>query len=109
MTLAQAAATGTRTEVDFTGTVTSMPRTWHSASGYHEHFRVQSDDGPSVEIADNVSIAPPVPVKPGDRVTIRGEFVQAYNGGGPLVHWTHHDPSHRHPDGFIGLDGRLYA
>ena len=109
MTLAQAATAGTRTEVEFDGTVTTPAQTWRSTSGMHEHFRVHSDDGVDVEIADNVSIAPPCPVEPGDRVEIRGEFVRAAAGGGPLVHWTHHDPAQTHPGGFIRLNGRLYA
>jgi hypothetical protein len=49
-----------------------------------------------------------VPVRPGDRVTVQGEEVHD-PGRPPIVHWTHHDPGHRHADGFIVLDGRTYA
>jgi hypothetical protein len=30
-------------------------------------------------------------------------------GKPPIVHWTHHDPSQHHLDGFIRLHGKLYA
>lgn len=109
MTLGEAVAAGRRTEVTFGGEVTSAPRFVRSASGLHELFGVRSDDGVAVKIADNVSLAPRCPVRPGDRVEIRGEYDRAYADGAPLVHWTHRDPSHRHPDGFIAVAGRVYA
>lgn len=109
VTLAQAVSGGRTAEVTFGGVVTTGPRYLSSRSGMHEHFAVHSDDGVDVEIADNVSIGPACPVKPGDRVEIKGEFARAYADGSPLVHWTHHDPSRHHVDGFIELDGRRYA
>jgi hypothetical protein len=45
---------------------------------------------------------------PGDHVQIQGELVPAARRG-PIVHYTHHDPRHHHPDGFIALHGRVYA
>ncbi len=109
MTLAQAVSAGRSAEVTFGGVVTSEPRFVASRSGLHEHFAVRSDDGVDVEIADNVSIGPRCPVGTGDRVEVRGELVRSYADGSPLVHWTHHDPSRRHADGFIEFDGRRYA
>lgn len=109
MTLAEATKVGKPTEVTFDGTVTSGPRFARSTSGLHERFRVHSDDGVDVEIVDNVSIAPHCPVRPGDRIEIKGEFDRAYANGSPIVHWTHHDPSGTHAGGFIELDGLRYA
>lgn len=109
MTLAQAVVRGRAAEVTFDGTVATAPRFVGSRSGMHEHFFVRSDDGVYVGIADNVSIADPCPVAPGDRVEVKGEFTPSYADGSPLVHWTHHDPSRRHADGFIEFGGRRYA
>lgn len=73
----------------------------------HEAFDVQSSAG-KIEVVDNVAIAPRCPVRAGDAVEIRGEMVHD-PGRPPVVHWTHHDPGHQHPDGFIRLNGRVYA
>lgn len=100
----------TPSEVDFTGTVASAPRFFSSALTHrtHEAFDVRSDDGHRVEIVDNVTLAPRLPVVVGDRVAVRGELVPESRYG-PLVHWTHRDPSGRHADGYIDYHGRRYA
>ncbi len=74
----------------------------------HEEFRVRSDDGHNLDVVDNVKLAPRVPVTVGDHINVRGELVPS-TAHGPLVHWTHADPAHLHPDGYIELNGRLYA
>jgi hypothetical protein len=96
-------------EVTFGGRVLEAPRYFfgtHTRSE-HEAFAVQTAAGP-VQVIDNVGIAPRVPVQPGDRIEVRGEMVHD-PGRIPVVHWTHHDPQGRHPDGFIELRGRVYA
>ncbi|HET9393327.1 MAG TPA: DUF3465 domain-containing protein [Candidatus Rubrimentiphilum sp.] len=96
-------------EVTFAGTVSSMPTYFFGTRTRceHETFDVQTASGP-IRVIDNVDIAPPVPVRPGDRVEVRGEMVHD-RGSLPIVHWTHHDPQGRHVDGFIRLRGRVYA
>jgi len=96
-------------EVTFAGTVSSMPSYFFGTHTHceHETFDVQTAAGP-VKIVDNVDIAPPVPVRPGDSLEVRGEMVHD-RGQMPIVHWTHHDPQGRHMDGFIRLRGRVYA
>jgi hypothetical protein len=97
-------------EVRYTGTVTTPPIFFTSRHSHrtHEQFDVRADDGSGFRVVDNVSIAPRVPVHPGDRVTVQGVLI--HDGARrPLVHWTHHDPGRRHPDGFISLNGRVYA
>ncbi|HEY8320300.1 MAG TPA: DUF3465 domain-containing protein [Candidatus Baltobacteraceae bacterium] len=101
---------GTRpTEVTFAATVTTAPHFFYGRTSRSEHeaFDVQTPCGPA-EIVDNVDIAPPVPVRPGDRIDVRGEMVHD-RGKPPIVHWTHHDPQGTHEDGFIRLRGRAYA
>lgn len=95
--------------VDFTATVCSAPRFFYGSRTHcvHEAFDVASGSG-KLEVVDNVDIAPRCPVQVGDRVEICGEMVRD-PGRLPVVHWTHHDPAHRHPDGFIRLRGKLYA
>ena len=97
-------------EVRYSGTVTSEPRFFYSRRSHREHeqFDVRGDDGARFRVVDNVSIAPRVPAQPGDRVTVQGELIRA-RGKPPLVHWTHHDPGRRHVDGFVELNGRVYA
>ncbi|HEV7179806.1 MAG TPA: DUF3465 domain-containing protein [Candidatus Baltobacteraceae bacterium] len=95
--------------VDFNGTVSSSPTYFFGTHTRceHEEFSVQTKAGP-LEVIDNVDLAPRVPVQPGDRIEVRGEMVHDA-GKAPIVHWTHHDPEHKHPDGFIRLRGQVYA
>jgi hypothetical protein len=95
--------------VDFTAKVTSKPHFFWGTNTHatHEAFDVQTSSGPA-EVIDNVSLAPRVPVQPGDSIEVRGEMVHD-PGREPIVHWTHHDPAGKHPDGFIRYQGRVYA
>lgn len=109
MDLAAAIAAGRTAQVDFSGTVTGAPRFFYGTRTHceHEEFTVKTAGG-TVDVIDNVGLAPRVPVTPGDSIDVRGEYVND-PGKGPIVHWTHHDPAHRHPDGFIRLRGQVYA
>ena len=95
--------------VDFNATVTSKPTYFMGSHTRceHEEFDVATAAGP-IDVIDNVDLAPRVPVSPGDRIEVRGEMVHD-PGKMPVVHWTHHDPAERHPDGFIRFQGREYA
>ncbi|HEX3457960.1 MAG TPA: DUF3465 domain-containing protein [Candidatus Baltobacteraceae bacterium] len=107
MDLAAAYTARTPAWVDFSATVCSPPRYFYGSRSHamHEAFDVQTTSG-RIEVVDNVSIAPRCPVQSGDRVEIRGEMVHDRNRS-PIVHWTH--PRHHHNDGFIRLDGKVYA
>ena len=109
MTLASGLQCNRPVEVDFSGTVSSAPRFFFGTHTHctHEEFGVNTTSGP-VDVIDNVALAPRVPVQPGDQIDVRGELVRDA-GKAPIVHWTHHDPAHRHPDGFIRLRGQVYA
>jgi hypothetical protein len=97
-------------EITFGATVTSSPTFFFGTNtrAWHEAFQVRSDDGTALEIVDNVDLAPRVPVAAGDRIAVHGELVHD-PGRQPVVHWTHHDPAGRHPDGWIDWNGRRYA
>ena len=109
MDLSSAYAGSAPARVDFVATVTSAPRFFYGTRTHcmHEAFDAQSAAGP-LEVVSNVAIAPRCPVRAGDRVEVCGEMVHD-PGRLPIVHWTHHDPSHRRDGGFIRLHGRLYA
>ena len=94
---------------DLTGTVMTEPSYFFGTHTKceHEQFTLNTLQG-AIQIIDNVDIAPRVPVHPGDQIEVRGEMVHD-PGKSPILHWTHHDPAHRHPDGFIRLHGQLYA
>ncbi len=95
--------------VDTTATVTSAPTYFVGTHTHaeHEEFLAQTGAGP-IDVVDNVDLAPRVPVQPGDQIEVRGEMVHD-PGRDPVVHWTHHDPDHRHADGFIRFRGQVYA
>jgi hypothetical protein len=109
-TLSAGLALHTPSEVAFSATVLSAPHYFYGTNTHavHEAFEVRSDDGHEVEIVDNVKLAPRIPVMPGDRIGVQGELVPDASHG-PLVHWTHHDPSGRHEDGWLDFAGRRYA
>ena len=94
---------------DLTGTVMTQPHFFFGTHTKceHEQFTLGTAQG-NVQIIDNVDIAPRVPVRPGDRVEVCGEMVHD-PGKPPILHWTHHDPAHKHTDGFIRFQGKVYA
>lgn len=72
----------------------------------HQLFLVQLNNGSMVKIAHDTKYAPHVPIRPGDLVTIKGEFI--YNRKGGVVHWTHHSDTPRHEGGYIEFGGKRY-
>ena len=101
---------GSQREIEFSATVTSQPSYFYGkhSRAEHETFGIRSDDGATLRVVDNVKIAPQVGVHPGDRIVVKGELVP-WARGGPIVHWTHHDPGGTHAAGFIEWNGRRYA
>ena len=73
----------------------------------HQRFLLRLDDGSSLLVAHNTSLAPRLNgLKPGDVVEFCGEFVDNDRGG--LVHWTHRDPRGRHAAGWLRHNGKIY-
>jgi hypothetical protein len=97
-------------EVDASGSVARVFGVRQGPSGAHEgfllHLRGSAGRGLTVKVEDNVDITGPIPIAPGDDVELRGEYI--YNDLGGLIHYTHHDPSGRHPGGYIKVGGKTY-
>lgn len=73
----------------------------------HQRFLLRLDNGQTLLIAHNIDLAPRIDsLRRGDRVDFYGEY--EWNNRGGVIHWTHHDPAGRHPDGWLRHDGRTY-
>ena len=73
----------------------------------HQRFVLRVRNGPTVLIAHNIDLAPRIEsLREGDVVAFYGEYEWSNRGG--VVHWTHHDPAGRHPDGWLRHKGRVY-
>lgn len=73
----------------------------------HQRFIVSLPSGQTLLMAHNIDLAPRVdPLRPGDFVEFNG--VYEWNEKGGVIHWTHADPSRRHPAGWIKAGGRVF-
>jgi hypothetical protein len=73
----------------------------------HQRFVVALASGQTLLIAHNIDLAPRVVgLRKGDTVSFSGEYEWNVEGG--VIHWTHHDPSGRHPAGWLKHNGKLY-
>lgn len=109
-------ATRSHVEVVADGTVTRLlgvapgrPSTTLSAgSSPHEGFLMRLASGCSlvVRVEANTDFTGPIPLAPGQHVSVKGEY-EYYPLGG-VVHWTHRDPRGRHDGGYIETAGHLY-
>lgn len=90
-------------EVQSSGRVERVLGIRTTRSGAHEGFIVRVHDRP-IRVETNVDITGVIPLRTGDRVTLRGQY-ECDDG---VIHWTHHDPSGRHTWGYIEVHGRRY-
>ena len=73
----------------------------------HQRFILKLSSGQTLLVAHNIDLADKIKgLKKGDKVAFYGEYEWSEQGG--VIHWTHHDPSARHTDGWLKHDGRLY-
>lgn len=73
----------------------------------HQRFLLKFDWGQTILIAHNIDLAPRINgLKEGDSVAFFGEY--EWNDKGGVIHWTHHDPQGRHPDGWLRHQGVVY-
>ncbi|UOO80825.1 DUF3465 domain-containing protein [Uruburuella testudinis] len=73
----------------------------------HQRFVLKLDSGQTLLVAHNIDLSPKIKgLKKGDAVEFYGEYEWSQQGG--VIHWTHHDPQHRHIDGWLKHNGVLY-
>lgn len=73
----------------------------------HQRFILKLNSGQTLLVAHNIDLAPKIPgLKKGDTVGFYGEYEWSEQGG--VIHWTHHDPAKRHPDGWLKHQGIVY-
>ncbi|MGB6062223.1 MAG: DUF3465 domain-containing protein [Candidatus Aquilonibacter sp.] len=95
-------------EVVAQGTVLTVLGTRNGPSGDHEGFllKLTQQCDLMLRVETNVDITGPVPLRPGETVTVKGQFEDDASGG--VIHWTHHDPSGRHAGGYVLAGGKYY-
>ena len=73
----------------------------------HQRFIIRLPSGQTILFAHNIDLAPRIPsLREGDIVAFSGIFV--WNAKGGVVHWTHRDPSGRHPTGWLKHNGQTF-
>ena len=73
----------------------------------HQRFILKLTSGQTLLISHNIDISTKIDTLfVNDSVEFYGEYV--WNSEGGLVHWTHHDPNHKHTDGWLKHKGIKY-
>lgn len=71
----------------------------------HQKFILELESGQTILIAHNIDLASRLQhLSKGDMVQFFGEYEYSAKGG--VVHWTHHDPRKKHPDGWLKHNGK---
>jgi hypothetical protein len=93
-------------QVFVTGTIIkSLPD--DNIGSRHQKFIMRLASGHTILVSHNIDLAPRVPGSlEGRPVSVMGEYEWNENGG--VIHWTHHDPAKRHPDGYILFNGATF-
>ncbi len=97
-------------EVTVGGVVARMLGTRVGRSGSHEGFLLHLSGadgrGLTVRVEDNVDLTGPIPLREGEPIEVRGEYIFDSRGG--IVHYTHRDPRGHHLSGYVLADGKFY-
>jgi hypothetical protein len=72
----------------------------------HQRFTMANDDGHEVMVAHNIDLSPRAPVKVGDTISYRGEYIWTDRGG--KVHFTHKPQYGNFRGGWIEVGGKRY-
>lgn len=73
----------------------------------HQKWVVSLANGRSLLSVYNADMGERIPLKVGDTVSMGGQYIWDRSGG--LIHWLHHDPKGRRPDGWVELNGVVYG
>lgn len=93
-------------QLEGSGTVTRLLADDNDGSR-HQRFILSVGAGQTVLVAHNIDLAPRIQnLNVGDVVQFYGEY--EWNERGGVIHWTHHDPQGRHPEGWLKHAGRTY-
>lgn len=73
----------------------------------HQNFLIELEIGHTLLVSHNIDLAPRIEnLRRGEEIEFYGEY--EWNEKGGVIHWTHHDPQGKHPDGWIKYKGRVY-
>ncbi|GAC1443086.1 MAG: hypothetical protein NVS3B17_11300 [Vulcanimicrobiaceae bacterium] len=99
-----------KVEVTVDGSVARLLGTRAGRHGAHEGFLLHLSGaegrGLTVRVEDNIDLTGPIPLREGQFVEVRGEYV--YDARGGIVHYTHRDPRANHVAGYVLVDGKYY-
>jgi hypothetical protein len=70
----------------------------------HQRLLIDVGSDQTILIAHNIDLAQRINVRAGDTIDFKGIYI--WNDRGGVVHWTHHDPSGRHPAGWLRANGQ---
>jgi len=74
---------------------------------HHQKFILKLSTNATVLVAHNIDLSKKIyDLKTGDTVEFSGEY--EWNNKGGILHWTHHDPSKKHQDGWLKHNGIIY-
>lgn len=73
----------------------------------HQKWVVRLSNGELMQAVYNLDMCPRVPLRVGDVIAMGGQFIWTNKGG--LLHWLHHDPRGRRPDGYVFVNGNYYC
>ncbi len=89
-----------------TGTVISL-LTDDLNGDRHQRFIIELKSGQTLLISHNIDLAPRIDeISLNDQIEFFGEY--EWNDKGGVIHWTHHDPSAVHKDGWLYYNNIIY-
>jgi len=82
-----------------------LPPEENSKGFRHQRFLIRLNNGTTVLVANDLTMGQMVPLKVGEIVEMKGEYIWTRRGG--VLHWTHHTDD-RHVGGWIRLGKQIY-